>query len=66
MAQACAANQIKFLFTSSVSVFSTQQHGPFAPDVQPAATNDYGAYKRECEQRVRRVNAQAIIARLAW
>ena len=66
MAQVCAAHQIKFLFTSSVSVFSHQQHGPFGVDVQPAATDDYGAYKIECEQRVRQANPQALIARLAW
>lgn len=66
VAQVCAEEQIKFLFTSSVSVFSTQQEGPFGVDVQPAATDDYGAYKLECEQRVRRANPHAIIARLAW
>jgi len=66
VAQVCAEEQIKFLFTSSVSVFSAQQHGPFGVDVQPAATDDYGAYKIACEQRVRLANGQAIIARLAW
>jgi dTDP-4-dehydrorhamnose reductase len=65
-AQVCAEERIKFLFTSSVSVFSNQQYGPFSVDVEPAATDDYGAYKIECEQRVRRANTQASIARLAW
>jgi dTDP-4-dehydrorhamnose reductase len=65
-AQVCAEDQIKFLFTSSVSVFSDQQHGPFGVDVQPAAADDYGAYKIACEQRVQHANPQAIIARLAW
>jgi dTDP-4-dehydrorhamnose reductase len=65
-ARACAEMGIRFLFTSSVSVFSHEQQGPFTPDVEPQPADDYGAYKLECEGRVRRANSDAIIARLAW
>jgi dTDP-4-dehydrorhamnose reductase len=57
---------VRFLFTSSVSVFSDKMQGPFPVDAQPDATDDYGRYKYECEQQVRAANAEAIVARLGW
>lgn len=65
-AQVCAAQNIKFLFTSSVSVFSAAQVGPFSVEVPPQPEDDYGRYKLECEQRVRTANPQALVVRLGW
>ncbi|HSH04900.1 MAG TPA: sugar nucleotide-binding protein [Anaerolineae bacterium] len=66
VAQLCAQRHIRFLFTSSVSVFAAPPHGPYSPQQPPNADDDYGRYKRECEQRVRQANPHAIIARLGW
>lgn len=66
VARICAELNIKFLFTSSVSVFSNEQEGPFAVTTPPQASDDYGKYKREVEQKVLAANPQATIARLGW
>ena len=66
VAQVCVEEDVKFLFTSSVSVFSAKQTGPFSVDVLPEPDNDYGRYKFECEQHVQQANPDAIIARLGW
>lgn len=66
LAQVCFEQSIKFLFTSSVSVFSASQQGPFTRNVQPKPVDDYGRYKLVCEQRVRQVNSNALIVRLGW
>ena len=66
VAQVCAEEGVKFLFTSSVSVFSAKQAGPFSVDVLPQPDDDYGRYKFECEQRVQQANPNAIVARLGW
>lgn len=65
-AQVCAEEGVKFLFTSSVSVFSAKQTGPFTVDIVPEPDDDYGRYKFECEQRIQKANPKAIIARLGW
>ena len=66
MARACAEQGIKFLFTSTVSVFAGTQQGPFTVDVVPEPNDDYGRYKIDCERRVRAACPSAIIARLGW
>lgn len=66
VAAACTAFGVRFIFTSSVSVYAHTQHGVFTPDIMPEPNDDYGRYKLECEQLVRAANPQAIIARLAW
>lgn len=66
IAQVCAEQQIKLLFTSSVSVFGPEQHAPLSPDLIPTPTDDYGRYKRECEERMAAAHTRIIIARLAW
>ena len=66
LARSCHAMGARFLYTSSVSVFSTAQSGPFTIDHAPQPTDEYGRYKLECEQRVRAVNANAVVARLGW
>lgn len=65
-AQACALNRIKFLFTSSVSVFSSAQRGPFTVNSLPQPDDSYGNYKLECEQRVIGSNPDALVVRLGW
>lgn len=64
--QVCAKQGIKFLFTSSVSVFSSSQRGPFTVDDLPKPDDDYGRYKLECEQRVRAAHSESLIVRLGW
>lgn len=66
VAEICLRLGIRFIFTSSVSVFSENSPGPFTTDHQPDATDDYGRYKIECENRILSVNPEAIIARLGW
>jgi dTDP-4-dehydrorhamnose reductase len=66
IAGVCAEQQIPLLFTSSVSVFGPEQRAPLTPDLMPAPTDDYGRYKRECEERMAAAHDQIIIARLAW
>lgn len=62
----CHERGVRFLFTSSVSVFSGHGTGPHRVSDPPAAADDYGRYKIECERRVRAANPEAIIARLGW
>lgn len=66
VAHICAEQEIKFLFTSSVSVFSASQCGPFTVDILPEPNDDYGRYKLECEQRVQAVCPRALVVRLGW
>ncbi|MEM7335450.1 MAG: sugar nucleotide-binding protein [Chloroflexota bacterium] len=66
LGQQCYAQQTKFLFTSTVSVYSGKQVGPFSTDDQPEPDDDYGRYKYECEKRIQAVNPNALIARLGW
>lgn len=57
---------IRFLYTSSVSVFSENGTGPYTVQSLPDAEDDYGRYKIECEQAARANNPQVIILRLGW
>jgi dTDP-4-dehydrorhamnose reductase len=66
VAHICARLKIRFLFTSSVSVFSSAQHGPFSADSLPQPDDDYGRYKLECERRVCAAHPEALVARLGW
>src|SRR5690606_35616278 len=46
---------LPFVYTSSVSVFgdaSGLPDGPFRPQDEPTATDDYGRYKARCERAV--------------
>ena len=65
-AAACDEFDIGFLFTGSVSVYSSSQVGPFSIHDVPEPNDDYGRYKLECERRVRLANPDARIARLGW
>ena len=66
IARLCEEYQIRLLYTSSVSVFSSAQKGPFGVSVEPVPDDDYGRYKLECEQRMSAQNPQILIARLGW
>jgi dTDP-4-dehydrorhamnose reductase len=58
--------EIRFIFTSSVMVFSDSAKGPFTADSKPDAAEGYGYEKRMAEQRVFHQNPDAIVARLGW
>jgi len=66
LAQVCAQQKIKFLFTSSVSVFAAAQAGPFTVDSLPQPDDAYGSYKLECERRVCETHPDALVVRLGW
>jgi dTDP-4-dehydrorhamnose reductase len=57
---------VRFVFTSSVMVFSDNAKGPFNIDSQPDAPQGYGYEKRMAEQRVFHQNPEAVVARLGW
>jgi len=57
---------IRFVFTSTVMVFSDDAIGPFDLYSQPDASEGYGNEKRMAEERVLHQNPRAIIARLGW
>ena len=65
-ARTCAELGIRFLYTSSVSVFSAAQAGPFPVTAVPEPDDDYGRYKLDCERRVRAAHPEARVARLGW
>jgi len=57
---------IKFVYISTVSVFSNDNFGPHDILAIPDATDDYGQYKRNSEEVVKKVNPLAYIIRLGW
>jgi len=57
---------VRFVFTSSVMVFSDKAKGPFTLDSIPDAVEGYGYEKRMAEQRVFHQNPNAIVVRLGW
>ena len=66
VAKICYDLKIRFLFTSTVSVFSENGSGPYTIDSEPNAEDDYGKYKRECETKIAAINPDAYIVRLGW
>ena len=66
LAQLCHQRHIRFVFTSSVMVFTDDAPGPFTPDSEPDAREGYGYEKLIAEQPVRAANPEAGIARLGW
>ena len=62
----CRTLNIKFLFVSSVLVFSDLAKGPFTKDSIPDAFQEYGRIKRMAEERVISQNPKTIVARLGW
>lgn len=66
IARACAPLGSRLLWTGSASVFSERTPAPIPPDAPADATDDYGRYKAECEQRILGANPDAVVARLGW
>jgi dTDP-4-dehydrorhamnose reductase len=57
---------IRFIFTSSVMVFTDNVKGPFTVGSAPDAAQGYGYEKRMAEERTFQQNPNAIVARLGW
>lgn len=57
---------VRFVFTSTVMVFSDSVKGPFTLDTPPDAPEGYGFEKRSAEQRVFHQNPDAVVVRLGW
>lgn len=66
LARICRQQDVSFLFSSSVMVFSNEANGPFTLASQPDAAEGYGLEKRQAEENVLSGNPQAIVARLGW
>lgn len=57
---------VRFVFTSTVMVFSNDAPGPFTRSSTPDAPEGHGYEKRMAEVRVGYQNPSAVIARLSW
>lgn len=57
---------VRFVFTSSVLVFTDHAPGPFTFASRPDAVEGYGHEKRKAEERVGYQNPEAVVARLGW
>lgn len=66
MALECLERGMRFLHTSSVSVFGSHQVGPFRLVDAPEPDDDYGRYKLEGEQRALAANPHAAVYRIGW
>lgn len=66
MAHFAAKNNIPFLFTSSVMVFSDRREGPYGIFDPADSIEEYGLYKMRCEEAIRDNNRKACIIRLGW
>ena len=66
LAWICRELQIKFIFTSSSSVFGNNFKGPISVDSEPDVVSGYGFEKRMAEKRVLSQNPDSVILRLGW
>lgn len=66
LAWICKRFNIKFLFTSTVMVFSDDTSGPFSIDSIPDAKFGYGFEKRKAEERIFYQNPNSYVVRLGW
>lgn len=66
LAWICRELGIRFVFTSTVMVFTEGKPGPYSISSRPDAAHDYGLHKREAEERIFHQNPKARIARLGW
>jgi dTDP-4-dehydrorhamnose reductase len=57
---------VRFVYTSTVMVYTDAARGPFTPSSPPDATEGYGGDKRRSEERVFQQNPEAVVARLGW
>jgi dTDP-4-dehydrorhamnose reductase len=66
LAQHAAEHALPFVFTSTAMVFHHQPDGPHAITDPCNAQDDYGRYKRQCEEAVQSAHPQAAVVRLGW
>jgi dTDP-4-dehydrorhamnose reductase len=66
LAWICRQLDVRFIFTSSVMVFTDFAKGPFTIHSIPDANEGYGYEKRQAEQRSLAQNPNAVVARIAW
>jgi dTDP-4-dehydrorhamnose reductase len=66
LAWICGRLDVRFVYTSSVAVFSDDARGPFYPDSPPDASQGYGYVKLAAEERAFFQNPNAVVARLGW
>lgn len=66
LSRIAAEHQVRFVFTSSVMVFTDEQAGPYTLDSVPDARTGYGYEKAQAEERILASNPCAIVARLGW
>lgn len=57
---------ITFVYTSSVSVYGNEQKGPFVVSDPVVSNDDYGKYKKRCEEVCLAINPKSYILRLGW
>ena len=58
--------KIKFIYISTVSVYSGKSKGPITLDTLPDAEDNYGKYKRVSEDTVLKNNNESYILRIGW
>ncbi len=66
LAWLCRVLQIRFVYISTVMVFSSALQGPFTIHSTPDAADGYGLEKRLAEERVFYQNPEARVIRLGW
>lgn len=57
---------VKFIYISTVSVFSDEQFGPYHVTDIPKPDSEYGIYKRQSELIAKKENPKVYILRLGW
>lgn len=66
LAWICRQLKVKFIYTSTVMVYTNDAVGPFTPESTPDAKSGYGHDKLIAEERTFSQNPDAIVARLGW
>lgn len=66
LAWICRQLDVRFIFTSSIMVFTNDAKGPFTIHSVPDAPEGYGYEKLQAEQRTIYQNPNAVIARIGW
>ncbi len=56
----------RFVFTSTVMVFTDEQPGPYSIASTPNAEEGYGMHKRRAEERAFKQNSESRVVRLGW
>lgn len=66
LAWICRQLRVKFIYTSTVMVYTDSAVGPFTPESTPDAKSGYGHDKLTAEERTFSQNPDSIVARLGW